>query len=138
MYEELRAVAGELQAPIWSASQAHRGAHEEEVIQAHNVADSYRKIMTGDFVISLSRKMEDKQGSTARIHVIKNRFGADGMTWPAYFDAGNGNIRVLDPGTAEGRECLEKMKDGEDKLQDLVRDNWNQIKKNRRPPQDDD
>lgn len=138
VYEELRAVAGELQVPIWSASQAHRGAHEEEVIQAHNVADSYRKIMTGDFVISLSRRMEDKQGSTARIHVIKNRFGADGMTWPAYFDAGNGNIKVLDPGTAEGRECLEKMKDGEDKLQDLVRDNWNQIKKNRRPPQDDD
>jgi hypothetical protein len=138
VYEELRAVAGELQVPIWSASQAHRGAHEEDVIQAHNVADSYRKIMTGDFVISLSRKMEDKQGMTARIHVIKNRFGADGMTWPAYFDAGNGTIKVLDPGTAEGRECQEKMKAGEDKLQDLVRDNWNQIKKNRRPPGDDD
>ena len=138
VYEELRAVAGELQVPIWSASQAHRGAHEEEVIQAQNVADSYRKIMTGDFVISLSRKMGDKQGNTARIHVIKNRFGADGMTFPAYFDASNGNIRVLDPGTAEGRECLEKMKDGEDKLQDLVRDNWNQIKKNRRQNVDDD
>jgi hypothetical protein len=138
VYEELRAVAGELQVPIWSASQAHRGAHEEDVIQAHNVADSYRKIMTGDFVISLSRKMEDKQGSTARIHVIKNRFGADGMTWPAYFDAGNGSIKVLDPGTAEGRECQEKMKDGENKLQDLVRDNWNQIKKNRQGPQEED
>jgi hypothetical protein len=138
VYEELRAVAGELQVPIWSASQAHRGAHEEDVIQAHNVADSYRKIMTGDFVISLSRKMEDKQGMTARIHVIKNRFGADGMTFPSYFDAGNGTIKVLDPGTAEGRECQEKMRDGEDKLQDLVRDNWNQIKKNRRPPGDDD
>lgn len=138
VYEELRAAAGELQVPIWSASQANRGAHEEEVIQAHNVADSYRKIMTGDFVISLSRRMEDKQGNTARIHVIKNRFGADGMTWPAYFDAGNGDIKVLDPGTAEGRECMEKMKDGEDKLQDLVRDNWNQIKKNRRGGQDND
>ena len=138
VYEELRAVAGELQVPIWSASQANRSAHEAETIQAQNVADSYRKIMTGDFVISLSRKMEDKQGATARFHVIKNRFGADGMTWPAYFDAGNGNIRILDPGTAEGRECLERMKDGEDKLQDMVRDNWNQIKKNRRVDIDDD
>lgn len=138
VYEELRAVAGELQVPVWSASQAHRGAHEEDVIQAQNVADSYRKIMTGDFVISLSRKVEDKQGNTARIHVIKNRFGADGMTFPSYFDAGNGSIRVLDPGSAEGRACLEKMKEGEDRLQDLVRDNWNQIKKNRNRNQDDD
>ena len=137
VYEELRAVAGELQVPIWSASQAHRGAHEEEVIQAHNVADSYRKIMTGDFVISLSRRMEDKQSSTARIHVIKNRFGADGMTWPAYFDAGNGSIKVLDPNTAEGRECQEKMKDGENNLQNMVQDQWNQIKKNRRPIDED-
>lgn len=138
VYEELRAVAGELQVPVWSASQAHRGAHEEDVIQAQNVADSYRKIMTGDFVISLSRKMEDKQGNTARIHVIKNRFGADGMTFPSYFDAGNGNIKVLDPNTAEGRECQEKMKDGENNLQNVVQDHWNQIKKNRKPPVDEE
>ena len=138
VYEELRAVAGELQVPVWSASQAHRGAHELDEIQAQNVADSYRKIMTGDFVISLSRKMEDKQGNTARIHVIKNRFGADGMTFPSYFDAGNGNVKILDPGTAEGRECLEKMKDGKDNLNNMVRDNWNQIKKNRNRNVDDD
>ena len=138
VYEELRAVAGELQVPIWSASQAHRGAHEENVIQAQNVADSYRKIMTGDFVFSLSRKMEDKQAMTARIHIIKNRFGADGITCPSYFDAGNGNIRIFDPASAEARECEEKMRDGEDKLQDLVRNNWNQIKKNRRAEIDDE
>jgi len=138
VYEELRAVAGELQIPVWSASQANRGAHDEEVIQANNVADSYRKIMTGDFVMSLSRREQDKQSGTARIHIIKNRFGADGMTWPSYFDAGNGAITVLDPGTAEGRACQERMRDGEDRLQDMVRDNWNQIKKNRRADQDDD
>lgn len=138
VYEELRAVAGELQIPVWSASQANRSAHEEEVIQAHNVADSYRKIMTGDFVFSLSRRMEDKESGTARIHVIKNRFGADGITFPAFFDASNGNIKILDPGTAEGRACLQKIKAGDDKLQNLVRDNWNQIKRNRAGDDDDD
>lgn len=138
VYEELRAIAGELQIPIWSASQANRGAHEEEVIQAHNVADSYRKIMTGDFVFSLSRKTEDKEGGTARIHIIKNRFGADGITFPAFFDASNGNIKILDPGTAEGRTCLDKMNQGEDKMNNLVNDHWNQIKKNRRNNSDED
>src|ERR1035437_3916799 len=132
VYEELRAVAGELQVPIWSASQSHRSAHEAETIQAQNVADSYRKIMTGDFVISLSRKMEDKQGGSARIHVIKNRFGADGMTFPTYFDASCGDIRILDPNSEEGHELSKKMKDGEERVNDIVQNNWDQIKKNRR------
>lgn len=138
VYEELRAVAGQLQIPIWSASQANRSGHEAETVQAHNVADSYKKIMTGDFIASISRKMEDKLAGVARVHIIKNRFGADGMTWPTCFDASNGDIKILDPNSSEGRKCLEKMKDGEDKLQDLVRNNWNQIKKNRRQNIDDD
>lgn len=131
VYEELRAVAGELQVPVWSASQAHRGAHEADTIQAHNVADSYRKIMTGDFVFSLSRKMEDKQGSTARIHVIKNRFGADGMTFPTYFNSSNGDIRVYAPDSPEGIEVQQKFKDAEDTGKDAMRDQWNKMKKNR-------
>lgn len=138
VYEELRAVAGELQVPIWSASQANRAAHELETIQAQNVADSYRKIMTGDFVMSLSRREDDKQCGTARIHVIKNRFGADGMTWPTMFDASCGAIKILDPGTPEGRACMERMKDGEEKLQDVVRNNWNEIKKNRKKDEDNE
>ena len=44
--------------------------------------------MTGDFVISLSRREQDKQAGTARIHVIKNRFGGDGTDLSGYFDAG--------------------------------------------------
>lgn len=137
VYEELRSVAGELQVPIWSASQAHRGAHEEDVIQAHNVADSYRKIMTGDFVLSLSRKMEDKAGSTARIHVIKNRFGADGMTFPTYFNSSNGDVRVYDPSSHEGIEISQKMKEGEDTVKNIMRDNWEKIKKEKNFGDDD-
>ena len=137
VYEELRAVAGELQVPIWSASQAHRGAHEEEVIQAHNVADSYRKIMTGDFVLSLSRKMGDKAGSTARIHVIKNRFGADGITFPTFFNSSNGDVRVYDPSSYEGIEISQKMKEGEDVVKNIMRDNWNKIKRERGNNDDD-
>ena len=138
VYEELRAVAGELQVPVWSASQSHRSAHEAETIQAQNVADSYRKIMTGDFVISLSRKMEDKQGKTARIHVIKNRFGADGMTFPTHFDASNGDIRILDPNSEEGHALDEKMRADGDRINDLVQNNWDQIKKNRKNMMDEE
>ena len=62
IYEELRGVAGELQIPIWTASQSNRAAMDDDIIQANNISDSYRKIMTADFVLSLSRKVaEDRQ-----------------------------------------------------------------------------
>ena len=131
VYEELRAVAGELQVPIWSASQAHRSAHEADTIQAHNVADSYRKIMTGDFVFSLSRKADDKTSDTARIHIIKNRFGADGMTFPTYFNSSNGDIKVYLENSPQGIELKQKMQDHEDKTRDVMRNHWNQIKKDK-------
>jgi replicative DNA helicase len=97
IYEELRGVAGELQVPIWSASQSNRAAMDEDIIQANNISDSYRKIMTADFVISLSRKMSDKQANTARFHVIKNRFGPDGVTFPARMNAGCGSSKPVVP-----------------------------------------
>lgn len=129
VYEELRAVAGELQIPIWSASQAHRGAHEADTIQAHNVADSYRKIMTGDFVFSLSRKSDDKTSDTARIHIIKNRFGADGITMPTYFNSSNGDIKVFLENSPQGIELKQKMQDREDYTMDKMKQHWGQIKK---------
>ena len=40
VYEELRGMLGELQVPGWTASQANRGVHEENIIEAMGVADS--------------------------------------------------------------------------------------------------
>ena len=73
IYEDLRGLAGEFEVPIWTASQANRSALDEDVIEATKVAESYQKVMTADFVMSLSRKVEDKIGNTGRFHVIKNR-----------------------------------------------------------------
>ena len=60
IYEDLRALAGEFNLPIWTASQANRSSLEEEVIDATKVSESYSKIMIADFVMSMSRKVEDK------------------------------------------------------------------------------
>ena len=53
------------------------------MIGADKVAEDYSKVMTADFVISMSRKVEDKIANTGRFHVIKNRFGIDGVTYPS-------------------------------------------------------
>lgn len=99
----------------------HNSAHEEDVIEAHNVADSYRKIMTGDFVFSLSRKKDDKVSNTARIHIIKNRFGADGMTFPTTFDSSNGTVKIFDASSKEGLDVQSKMKSPEESLKEKMR-----------------
>ncbi len=125
IYEELRGVAGEMQVPIWSASQSNRAAMDEDIIQANNISDSYRKIMTADFVLSLSRKMSDKQANTARFHVIKNRFGPDGVTFPARMNAGCGDIRIFSENSREGMGILNEMSQEENVVKKMMSNKWN-------------
>ena len=42
--------------------------------------------MNADFIMSWSRKSKDKLNNTARCHVMKNRFGPDGITFPCKMD----------------------------------------------------
>jgi len=128
IYEELRGVAGELQIPTWSASQANRSSSDEEIVQAHNIADSFRKIMTADFVLSMSRKINDKQNNTARCHIIKNRFGPDGQTLPCLMNTSNGDIQMYEPTTLEGIESTKRMGSTEESVKSLLSNKWNEMK----------
>jgi replicative DNA helicase len=125
IYEELRGVAGELQVPIWSASQSNRAAMDEDIIQANNISDSYRKIMTADFVMSLSRKVNDKVSNTARFHIIKNRFGPDGLTFPSKMNAGCGQIEIFSESSREGLALQNEMMNGENQVKKALKNKWN-------------
>jgi len=109
IYEDLRGLAGEFQIPVWTASQANRSALDEDVIEAQKVSESYQKIMTADFVMSLSRKVEDKIGNTGRFHVIKNRFGPDGMTFPAKVNTNTGKMEIYESSSVGGQEQQNKI-----------------------------
>ena len=109
IYEDLRGLAGEFQIPVWTASQANRSALDEDVIEATKVSESYQKIMTADFVMSLSRKVEDKIGNTGRFHVIKNRFGPDGMAFPAKVNTNTGKMEIYEGNSVGGKEQQGKI-----------------------------
>ena len=115
-YENLRGLAGEFDVPVWTASQANRSSLEEEVIDASKVAEDYSKVMTADFVMSVSRKVEDKIANTGRFHVIKNRFGVDGITFPANINTNTGLIQVHEASTVGGKETQGKMNNSEEYL----------------------
>ena len=109
IYEDLRGLAGEVECPIWTASQANRSSLEEDVIDATKVAEAYSKVMIADFVVSVSRKVEDKIANTGRFHVIKNRFGFDGVTYPSQINTNIGKIEVFESTSSGGVDAQGKM-----------------------------
>ena len=113
LYEDLRGMAGEYDVPVWTATQANRSALEDDIIEADKIASSYGKVMVSDFLMSLSRKVEDKLSGTGRGHVIKNRFGPDGITLPSKINTNNGQFNFFEPQTTQGRQTTQTMKTGD-------------------------
>jgi len=96
LYYGTKGLSKELQLPLWSVSQVNRSGARDEVIEGDKSSGSYDKVMVVDFAMSVSRKTEDKVNSTARIHIMKNRYGADGMTWNVDMDTSKGWITFND------------------------------------------
>jgi len=130
IYEDLRGLAGELEIPIWTASQANRSALEEDVIGADKVAEDYSKVMTADFVMSMSRKVEDKIANTGRFHVIKNRFGIDGVTYPATINTNIGQVQIFEGSSQFGKDAQSKMNNSEEFLRKELANKYKDFGKN--------
>ena len=92
IFTNLRGLATEMKLPIWTASQVNRSGAREEIIQGDRIAESYSKMMITDFAMSLARSAEDKENGTGRWHIMKNRYGADGITYDAVMDTSIGKI----------------------------------------------
>src|SRR5210317_63868 len=120
VYIELRGISGELGIPIWTASQTNRSAIDSEVIEADKVADSYAKVMNADFIMSISRKSKDKLNNTARFHIMKNRFGPDGITFPSKMDTNTGFIEVYDGNSSDGIITQKESANGEQMEKQLL------------------
>ena len=114
IYEELRGLAGTYGVPVYTASQANRSALEEDIIEADKIAESYSKVMVADFVVSLSRKTADKMQGTGRWHVIKNRFGPDGLTFPSKMNMATAKIDIFAENTVLGKEAKIMMQNNDE------------------------
>jgi len=127
IYEDLRGLAGEYEVPVWTASQANRSALEEDVIGAEKIAESYGKVMVADFVISLSRKVQDKLAGTGRWHVIKNRFGPDGITLPSKMNTSNGQINIYADTSVQGKDAKKQMENGNELARKMLAQKFKEI-----------
>ena len=96
IYTSTKGLARELNIPIWSVSQVNRAGAKDDVIEGDKAAGSYDKIMITDFCLSLSRKAKDKVNETGRFHIMKNRYGMDGLTFGVKADTSTGHFEVHD------------------------------------------
>ena len=127
IYEDLRGLAGEYEVPVFTASQANRSSAESDIITGEQVASSFAKIMIGDFVISLSRKVTDKIAGTGRWYVIKNRFGPDGLTLPSRLNMSNGRIDIFEESSVQGKETKKTMENGDEILRKSLATKFKEI-----------
>jgi replicative DNA helicase len=101
-----KGLAKEMKIPILTPSQVNRMGAKDSVIEGDKAAGSYDKMMVADVCLSLSRMKEDKVLGTGRVHVMKNRYGQDGMTYNVKMDTNNGHIEF--EGKADPADLLEE------------------------------
>jgi len=121
IYTSTKGLARELNIPIWSVSQVNRAGAKDNIIEGDKAAGSYDKMMITDLSLSLSRKKEDKVNGTGRLHIMKNRYGMDGLTFQVDVNTSNGRIVIGDQYDEEADTVAPKSKQSNDNFDDLDR-----------------
>jgi len=118
IYTSTKGLARELNLPIWSVSQVNRAGAKDDVIEGDKAAGSYDKMMITDLSMSLSRKKEDKVNGTGRLHIMKNRYGMDGLTFQVKVNTSTGRIDI---GNQYDEETDSPRKMSNEEFEDLDR-----------------
>ena len=111
LYEELRALADELEIPIWTASQANRAAHDAELVTISSIGEAYAKAQIADLILTLSRTNRDKMDGTGRSLLAKNRSGRDGIIYPVMMNTSSSKLEYLMPDEDAQIRDLEPLDD---------------------------
>jgi hypothetical protein len=98
-----------------------------EVIEADKIAESYTKVMVADFIVSLSRKTADKISGTGRWHIIKNRFGPDGLTFPSKMNMSVCGIEIYEESTILGQQTKKTMNNDDSVIRNALATKFNEL-----------
>ncbi len=128
VYTNLKRFAKTYKKVIWTGSQGNRGAMASDLVLGDSVAHSMGKLQIADFVLSMSRKHQDKLSNTARFVVVKNRSGRDGMVYNGLTNLDNGTIEMFDAYTKQSVQAKQKMDNNDLLLKQKVRQRLMAIK----------
>ena len=100
--EELRGLASEHKALVWTASQTNRQARKVSIITDAELGDSYGKIRPADWVISLNQSQEEHDKGQMRVYVIKARDSKQHYIVPTSVDYST--LRMEEPSCEESSD----------------------------------
>lgn len=80
IYEDLRTIAGEHDAAVWTASQASKSALEKEVIDMGDFAESFEKAAVMDVGVAFSQTEDEKIDGECRLYLMGLRDAEDNRT----------------------------------------------------------
>jgi len=78
--EDLRGLAMEMKCLLWTATQTNRQGRTVKLITDAELGDSYGKIRTCDFAVSLNQSEEEFDAGKMRAYVVKSRNGRPRFT----------------------------------------------------------
>jgi replicative DNA helicase len=86
IYESIRGMSMELGIPIWTATQTNRDGINAERFDLKTIGESLGKAQTADVIIGIGRTDQHKQQSQAKLMILKNRNGEEGIDIDLHFD----------------------------------------------------
>jgi len=95
--EELRGLAVESNALMWTATQTNRQGRSVKLITDSELADAYGKIRTCDYAISLNQTEEEFDDAQMRCYVMKSRNGKQRFVVPLSLDYNTLTMSESDP-----------------------------------------
>jgi len=73
IYRRLRRVSAKFGVPIWTASQAVRGALNKRWLDMGDIADSFKKARIADLIVTINQTQEEQETGDLRLYVAKSR-----------------------------------------------------------------
>lgn len=109
----------------------HNSSISSQLVLGDDIAHSLGKLQIADFVLSMSRKQEDKMSNTARFVVVKNRGGKDGSVYNAVVDFDIGSIQIFDNFTKNSIDTRQKMDNNDNLMKQTIKERLQILRKNK-------
>jgi len=115
IFEDLRAIAGEFNVALWTATQTNRASLSKQTITLQDVAESFEKVQIADAILAMCQTEEEKNKGKMRLFVAGLRNEPDGRIINCDCDFDRALIKTTGIETKVARRKSDKKKRGDEK-----------------------
>lgn len=108
VFDEFRTIAKIYNVAIWTATQTNRIGNNVPVVTMEMISESWNKVYSADFIVTLSRTMDDRSSNSGRFFIVKNRNGIDSVVMEIFMRTANVNIKIVEMSQEPIQQILER------------------------------